>query len=69
MAVTAYPDLPPALNSLHQLEPGHGYWVKLTQAATLVYPEGFVALASELQPNVPGTMARQAGYANSSVAR
>ena len=55
-ALSYYPDLPPALNSLHQMEAGHGYWVKLTQAATLVYPDGFVALASDLQPNVPGTM-------------
>ena len=56
-ALSYYPDLPPALNSLHQLEPGHGYWIKLTQAATLVYPEGFMVAASALLPNVPGTMA------------
>jgi len=55
-ALSYYPDLPPGLNSLHQLEPGHGYWIKMNQAATLVYPDGFVALASELEPNRVGTM-------------
>lgn len=55
-ALSYYPDLPPGLNSLHQLEPGHGYWVKLTAPATLVYPEGFAMSASELEPNVLGSM-------------
>jgi len=55
-ALSYYPDLPPGLNSLHQMEPGHGYWVKLTAPATLVYPEGFTMAASELEPNVLSTM-------------
>jgi len=37
-ALSYYADLPPALNSLHQLEPGHGYWLKMKEPATLVYP-------------------------------
>ena len=56
-ALSYYPDLPPALNSLHQLEPGHGYWIKMTAPATLVYPDGFVVSAEGLTPNVHGTMA------------
>jgi len=49
-ALSYYPDLPPALNSLHQLEPGRGYWIKMTKAATLGYPDGFVTVA-EMRPN------------------
>jgi len=33
-----YPDVPPELNSLRELEPGHGYWIKMTEPVILTYP-------------------------------
>ena len=33
-----YPDLPPPLNSLQQMEPGRGYWIRMNEDATLIYP-------------------------------
>ncbi len=36
-ALSYYPDLPPEINSLKSLEPGYGYWLKTSQAITLVY--------------------------------
>jgi hypothetical protein len=33
-----YPDLPPGINTLTQLEPGHGYWIKMREPAALIYP-------------------------------
>jgi len=38
-ALSFYTDLPPALNSLREMKPGFGYWIKMKEAATLVYPE------------------------------
>jgi len=37
-AVSYYTDLPPEFNDLRCLRPGHGYWIKATQAVTLIYP-------------------------------
>lgn len=37
-ALSYYPDLPPGMNSLTQLEPGRGYWIRTTTPATLIYP-------------------------------
>jgi hypothetical protein len=33
-----YPDLPPSFNDLKCLREHHGYWIKMSQAATLSYP-------------------------------
>jgi len=32
-----YPDLPPEFNTLHVMEPQHGYWIRTTEPVTLVY--------------------------------
>jgi len=37
-AVSYYTDLPPEFNDLQCLRPGHGYWIKASQAVTLTYP-------------------------------
>ena len=37
-AVSYYPSLPPELNDLKCLRPGHGYWIHMKEAGTLVYP-------------------------------
>ncbi|MGQ9667071.1 MAG: hypothetical protein ACUVWB_07120, partial [Anaerolineae bacterium] len=37
-AQTYYPSLPPLLNTLTQLRPGRGYWIKMTGPGTLTYP-------------------------------
>jgi hypothetical protein len=37
-ALSYYPSLPEDMNTLVALEPRHGYWVKMSAAATLVYP-------------------------------
>ncbi|MGQ9457656.1 MAG: S8 family peptidase [Anaerolineae bacterium] len=34
-ARTFYPDLPPALNTLRTVDPGHGYWVQVVEPVTL----------------------------------
>ena len=36
--LTYYPDVLPELNTLQQLEPNHGYWIKMSQEAVLTYP-------------------------------
>jgi hypothetical protein len=37
-AQSFYPDLPPALNTLTQMQPGRGYWIKMTEPDILTYP-------------------------------
>ena len=37
-ALSYYPDLPPGMNSLTQMEPGRGYWIRMTSPAVLIYP-------------------------------
>ena len=37
-AQSYYPTLPPLLNTLTTLQPGYGYWIKMTAADTLIYP-------------------------------
>ena len=37
-ALSYYPDIDPSFNTLHAMEPRHGYWIKMTQAGTLTYP-------------------------------
>jgi hypothetical protein len=37
-AQSFYPGLPAGLNSLTQMEPGRGYWIKMREPRTLIYP-------------------------------
>lgn len=37
-AQSYYPDLPPSLNTLTTLQPGRGYWVRMSTAGVLIYP-------------------------------
>jgi len=36
-AVSYYTELPPEFNDLRCLRPGHGYWIKASEAVTLTY--------------------------------
>ncbi|MBC7224625.1 MAG: hypothetical protein H5T59_10210, partial [Anaerolineae bacterium] len=45
-----YPDLPPGMNTLQTMERGFGYWIRMTQPGTLVYPSG-IFLSEEVAPN------------------
>jgi hypothetical protein len=38
-ACSYYPDLEPRFNDLKCLREHHGYWIKLSEPATLIYPE------------------------------
>ena len=38
-ALSYYAALPPAMNSLQVMQPHQGYWIKMVQPATLVYPD------------------------------
>jgi hypothetical protein len=38
-ALSYYPDLDPSYNTLAGMAPGHGYWIRATEAVTLAYPE------------------------------
>lgn len=44
-ALSYYPNLPPALNSLRMLAPSFGYWIRPTQDAVLTYPSAGPGLA------------------------
>ncbi|MGQ9585729.1 MAG: hypothetical protein ACUVXG_10050 [Anaerolineae bacterium] len=46
-----YPDLPPGMNTLQNMERGFGYEIRMTRAGTLVYPAGTLLLAEEVLPN------------------
>jgi len=37
-ALSYYPDIDPSFNTLHEMEPLFGYWIKMIQAGTLQYP-------------------------------
>jgi len=37
-AISYYPSLPPEMNTLTTLQPGHGYWIKMSQEGMLTYP-------------------------------
>ncbi|MBN1667556.1 MAG: proprotein convertase P-domain-containing protein, partial [Anaerolineales bacterium] len=55
-ALSYYPDLAPAFNTLLQMEPDHGYWIHVNQAATLVYPQAGSALAPVRATGEPARM-------------
>jgi len=46
-ALTYYPQLPPEINTLKTLQPGHGYWISMTVAATLRYPTSPATTAND----------------------
>jgi len=37
-ALSYYPDLDASFNTLHTMKPGNGYWIKMREPGTLVYP-------------------------------
>ncbi len=37
-ALSYYPDIDPSFNTLHEMEPLFGYWIRMPQAGTLQYP-------------------------------
>jgi len=37
-ALSYYPDIDPSFNTLHEMAPLFGYWIRMTQAGTLQYP-------------------------------
>jgi len=37
-ALSYYPDLDPSFNTLHEMKPLFGYWIRMAQAGTLQYP-------------------------------
>ncbi len=37
-ALSYYPDIDPSFNTLHEMTPLFGYWIRMTQAGTLQYP-------------------------------
>jgi len=37
-ALSFYPDIDPSFNTLREMEPLFGYWIKMSQAGTLIYP-------------------------------
>ena len=37
-AVSYYPDLPISFNTLLEMAPGRGYWVRMEEAGILIYP-------------------------------
>jgi hypothetical protein len=57
-ALSYYPDLDPSFNTLHTLEPLHGYWIKMREAGTLQYPTttGYQVLDNgDSFPSIPNT--------------
>lgn len=48
--LTFDPSIPPQFNTLQVMNPGFGYWIKLSEADTLIYPENPAAAA---QPALP----------------
>lgn len=52
-ATSFYNSIPPELNTLNTMEPGLGYWIKMTEPATLVYPESSTSNRSAQLVNRP----------------
>ncbi len=42
-AQSFYPDLDPLFNTLQVMQPGLGYWIRMTQAVTLTYPSSAIS--------------------------
>ncbi len=52
-ALSYYPDLPPAMNTLVEMKPGAGYWIRVSEATTLVYPAA--TSNPSVAPEYPGS--------------
>ncbi|MGD8279360.1 MAG: FlgD immunoglobulin-like domain containing protein, partial [Gemmatimonadota bacterium] len=52
--LTFDPDVPPEFNTLQVLEPGFGYWIRMENAATLVYPDPLPGVAVVIEAVAPG---------------
>jgi hypothetical protein len=60
--LTFDPSIPPQFNTLQVMRPSYGYWIKLSEAATLIYPEsptaplpaGSIASAPSTADKAPG---------------
>jgi uncharacterized protein YegL len=56
-AMSSYPELPDHMNSLQTVEPQHGYWIKMRQPGTLIYPatgvSGLGVAMAEMPANTP----------------
>jgi hypothetical protein len=50
-----YTDLEPEMNSLQQMSPTFGYWVRATEATTLVYPSAGLGMMAMAQANLTQT--------------
>lgn len=47
-----YTSLPPEMNSLQQMSPTFGYWIRADAAGTLVYPPAGLGMMAMSQPNL-----------------
>ena len=48
-ALSYYPDIDPSFNTLQEMEPLHGYWIRMNQAGTLRYPTAAQGKSGELR--------------------
>jgi len=52
-ALSFYPDLPDSINTLDVMQPGYGYWIKMSEPGTLRYPASALAAASQTRAQTP----------------
>ncbi|RME84776.1 MAG: hypothetical protein D6775_04565, partial [Caldilineae bacterium] len=50
-AQSYYPDLDPSFNTLREMTPGRGYWIRTTAAVTLTYPSSKLLSVNNGQPS------------------
>jgi hypothetical protein len=51
-ALSYYTDLPPEMNSLQQLKPAFGYWIRANEDTTLIYPAAGLGLLGTSRANL-----------------
>jgi hypothetical protein len=51
-ALSYYPDLDPSYNTLYRMAPGHGYWIRASEALTLSYPLSVVTETVTFTPSL-----------------
>ena len=51
-ALSYYTDLPPEMNSLQQMSPTFGYWIRAERAPTLIYPPAGLGLMAMSKANL-----------------
>ena len=56
-ALSYYTDLDPEMNSLQQMAPTFGYWIRADEEATLIYPPAGLGMMSMAQANLTQTPA------------